>query len=379
MQEFKISEKIKNLDIREIQNNLFHYSYDSRTLKKLLKDKTSKDDPSYLATYSSFQGEVYENIIYELLLDYAKDNESIIKFILKGPYQNKENMFIKSGLLIDRKSQIVYKSSYKDISEFDALFFTKDSVYFVEMSTSKKTSSLNKRLAKKYALLKVIFPFLKIKALIVVTKGSIGVRNFPSYATVWLTKDINNDALLKKIAFSKKVDNNIKTLKAPKDNKFIEVLKLRYKKFQYFPTLEWILKKSRGNPRFVVDLKFFSSPKLSLFFDIYTKLYIGYLDSEEFVKILPSFNLHVKTNRILVTIEKVNQTELDIVYYIKETNGKLKRFRISDDGEVSIKDKDPEGFTSAEVRFFMNVLEPSHILYKNNITFIKDKLFLIKQ
>ena len=147
--QFKITEKIKNLEIDDIKENLLHYSYDSKTLKYLVKNNISKDDISYITAYSSFVGEIYENIIYELLLKYALENKDIKSFVLKGPYQAKENHFIKSGLLIDRSSQIVYKSAYKDISEFDALFFTEDSVYFVEMSTSKKTASLNKRLAKK--------------------------------------------------------------------------------------------------------------------------------------------------------------------------------------------------------------------------------------
>ena len=82
-------------------------------------------------------------------MDYALNNDDIKGFVLKGPYQDMENKFIKSGLLIDRTSQIVFKSAYKDISEFDAMFFTENKLYFVEMSTSKKTSSLNKRLAKK--------------------------------------------------------------------------------------------------------------------------------------------------------------------------------------------------------------------------------------
>ena len=158
MHQFTITDKIKSLDIQDITENLFHYSYDSKSLKALVKSNTSKEDISYISAYSSFKGEVYENIVYELLMQYALTQDEITRFVLKGPYQDKENLYIKSGLLIDRSSQIVYKSAYKDISEFDALFFTKDSLYFVEMSTSKKTSSLNKRLAKKYALLKMIFP-----------------------------------------------------------------------------------------------------------------------------------------------------------------------------------------------------------------------------
>ena len=379
MHQFTITDKIKNLDIEDIKENLFHYSYDNKSLKALVKNNISKEEISYISAYSSFKGEIYENIVYELLLQYSQEENDITRFVLKGPYQDKENLFIKSGLLIDSSSQIVYKSAYKDISEFDALFFTKDSVYFVEMSTSKKTSSLNKRLAKKYALLKMIFPTLLIKALIVVTQGSVGLKNFPSYATIWITKDLEDEDLIEKIIFAKKVKNDVQTLASPKNPKYIEACKIKYNKFQYFPTLEWILNKSRENPRFVVDLKFFSSPKLGLYFDIFTKLYIGYVTTEEFTSLYKDFNLKIKSNRVIVTIEKVNQTQLDIVYYAKETNGKLKRIRLSQDSEeVSIKDKELDGFTNAEVRFFMKVLEEKHHLSVANVNHILNNLSLIK-
>ena len=377
MNQFTITDKIKQLDIEDIKENLFHYSYDNKSLKALVKNNTSKEDLSYISAYSSFKGEIYENIVYELLLQYALTQDEITRFVLKGPYQDKENLYIKSGLLIDRSSQIVYKSAYKDISEFDALFFTKDSVYFVEMSTSKKTSSLNKRLTKKYALLKMIFPTLIIKALIVVTVGSTGLKNFPSYATIWLTNDLEDEELIEKIIFAKKVKNDVQTLKAPKHSKYIEALKVKYTKFQYFPTLEWILNKSRENPKFTVDLKFFSSPKLGLFFDIYTKLYIGFINTQEFLTLYPDFNLKIKSDRIIVTIEKVNQTQLDIVYYAKETNGKLKRVRL-EENNVSIKDKELDGFTNAEVRFFMKILEDKHHLTVENIHHVLNNISLIK-
>ena len=377
MHQFTITDKIKSLDIQDITENLFHYSYDSKSLKALVKSNTSKEDISYISAYSSFKGEVYENIVYELLIQYALTQDEITRFVLKGPYQDKENLYIKSGLLIDRSSQIVYKSAYKDISEFDALFFTKDSIYFVEMSTSKKTSSLNKRLTKKYALLKMIFPTLTIKALIVVTVGSTGLKNFPPYATIWLTNDLEDEELIEKIIFAKKVKNDVQTLKAPKHLKYIEALKVKYTKFQYFPTLEWILNKSRENPKFTVDFKFFSSPKLGLFFDIYTKLYIGFINTQEFLTLYPEFNLKIKSDRIIVTIEKVNQTQLDIVYYAKETNGKLKRVRL-EENNISIKDKELDGFTNAEVRFFMKILEDKHHLTVENIHHVLNNISLIK-
>lgn len=199
MNKFTITEDIKNLDIKNIKDNLLKYSYDGRKLKNYFT--TPSEELEHL--YSSFKGEVYENIIYELLLEYALKNEEITKFILKGPHQKRDKKQNKSGLLIDNSNQIVYKASYKDISEFDAMFFTKDELYFVEMSTSKKTASLNKRLFKKYALLKVLFPYLEIKALIVVTKGSVGLNNFPDYCTVWVTNDLDNDEFLKELVSHK--------------------------------------------------------------------------------------------------------------------------------------------------------------------------------
>ena len=344
----------------------------------MVKNNISKDDISYITAYSSFVGEIYENIIYELLLKYALENKDIKSFVLKGPYQAKENHFIKSGLLIDRSSQLVYKSAYKDISEFDALFFTEDSVYFVEMSTSKKTASLNKRLAKKYALLKIIFPSLEIKALIVLTKGSTGTKNFPEYSTIWLTNDLNDDDLIEKIIFAKKVKNELQTLKAPEDKKFIEAYSIKYKKFPYFPTLEWILNISRKHPKFEVDLKFFSTPKMFLYFDIYTKLYIGYINSKDFKELFNDFCYIVKEDKIIVTLEKINQSEIDVVYYVKETNEKLQRVRLCGNDEVSIKEKEPDGFTNAEVRFFMKVLDDTHRLSVDNIKHILKNISIIK-
>jgi hypothetical protein len=114
-----------------------------------------------------------------------------------------------------------------------------------------------------------------------------------------------------------------------------------------------------------------------LYFDIYTKLYIGYILKDDFTSLWSDFPYDVKTDRVIVTIEKVNQTELDLVYYVKENNGKLKRIRFSED-EISVKDKELDGFTNAEVRFFMNVLEEKHKLYANNLNFIKEKIYLIR-
>lgn len=367
MQQLKITKEIKNLDISKIKENLFYYKYDSRNVKPLLKSQTQDISIENIATYNSFRGEVYENVIYELLLDYANNSDFIKQFILKGPHQNRVDKFYKTGLMIDRSLQIVYKSNYKDISEFDALFFTDDALYFVEMSTSKKTVSLNKRLDKKHALLKVLFPSLHIRALIVLTEGTVGLKRFPSYCTIWITKDITDNELLKKLVFNRK-KKDFKSLYS--DKKFVEAYSIQHSKFIYFQTLEWILKRSRQDSEKIVDLNFFKSKKLNLYFDIYTKLYIGFLTIDEFLDLVPSYADNIL--HVFVTIEKINTKDFDIVFYVKNENGKLRRVRLAK--ELSIKEKELDGFTNAEVRFMKYNIEEKYYLSKSNVRDLLEKM-----
>ncbi len=353
--QLKITEEIKNLDIKSIEKNLFSYKYDARSVRPLLKANIQDDSIENNATYNSFKGEVYENIIYELLLKYAQKCEYIKSFILKGPHQNRVDRFYKTGLMIDRSLQIVYKSNYKDISEFDALFFTEDSIYFVEMSTSKKTVSLNKRLDKKYALLKILFPKLHIRALIVLTQGVTGLSRFPKYCTIWITKDLTDIKLLKELVFNRRKRKLSYTYN---DKKFIEAYKIKCTRFIYFQNLEWILKKVRTSNETIIDFNFLKSKQLALYFDIYTKFYIGFLKVEDFLSFVPTYS--EKIENIFVSIEKINTTDFDIIFYVKNINKKLKRVRLSK--ELSIKEKEKDGFTNAEVRFIKYLIEDKYYL-----------------
>ncbi|MCK5111643.1 MAG: hypothetical protein KAQ94_08990, partial [Arcobacteraceae bacterium] len=58
----QMSSDIVNLNTKDIEDNLFNYSYHSRYLTKLHNKDFDKEDPHYISTYSSFVGEVYENV-----------------------------------------------------------------------------------------------------------------------------------------------------------------------------------------------------------------------------------------------------------------------------------------------------------------------------
>ncbi len=364
-----MSSDIVNLNTKDIEDNLFNYSYHSRYLKKLHKGDFDKEDPHYISTYSSFIGEVYENVIYELLIRYAVNEPYITKFVLKGPHQDGHKNE-KNGLLIDRNDQIVYKSGYKDVSEFDGLFFAQDELWFVESTIVKTTTSLKKRLKKKKSLLELIFPDLTIRALIILSAGVMGANSFPLYCTVWVTKQLKDTELISQLIDVK--NHPKKPFTEIKAKKLIHTKDIKIFIFKYFETLSWILRKTREKKDTVIDTDFLMTAKLNQYFDIFSKLYIGYIEVNEFKNIYSTFNLEdIDENKIIVTIEKT-KTGFLLVYYAKLTKGKLKKIEVLEDNTLKISDKDPKGFTASETKFMKYIWKPYHRLTKEDILHINN-------
>jgi len=350
---FQIPTYIYNLDIDDIFYNLFHYNYKLRHLSSI-KDVNCDE---YINAYNGFKGELYENIIYELLLKYAKEHKQITKFILKGPHQdNSKNTNEKTGLLIDKGNQIVYRAGYKDISEFDGLFFTKDSVYFMESTIVQDTSSLRKRLKKKHALMKIVFPDLKIKALIILLEGAIGVSKFPPYATIWQTKDLDANRVLKKLLSSyKKVPIN-----SPKSENYEYASNVEVYPFKYFNVLQGFLNNSIKNSN--LNKHFLLTYKNKLHFHICKKVYIGYT-SLDIVK-QAHFDFDFDTNLdVYVSLEKLDNGLFDIFYYTREKeNTKLIKIDLNKGDKAIFSKKDYKGFTTSEIKFIQYVIKKRHFI-----------------
>ena len=371
-----LSDDIVNLNTKDIENNLYNYSYHSRYLTKLNNKNFDKEDPHYISTYSSFVGEVYENVIYELLIRYAIKEPYITKFVLKGPHQNGHKNE-KNGLLIDKNDQIVYKSGYKDVSEFDGLFFANDELWFVESTIVKTTTSLKKRLKKKKALLELIFPDLIIRSLIILSSGVIGANSFPSYCTVWVTKQLNDTKLINNLINVKDFPN--KPFEKLNAKKLIETKNVKISTFKYFETLYSILKNTIAKKPQLIDLEYLSSSKIDAYFDIFSKFYIGFIDINDFLKIYPKLNIEELTknnnkideNRVIVTIEK-SKNKFTLYYYAKLTKGKLKKFEIIENEELKLSDKDPKGFTASETKFMKYVWKDYHKFSSNDIVSINN-------
>lgn len=367
----KISQDIKKLNDSDIGDNLLHYEYNVKHLLSLINSNIDREDPHYLSSYRSFEGEVYENYLYEKLVKYAEKNEDIVKFILKGFHQNK----IKSNpntLSISEKQQIVYRTKSREISEFDAMFITKDNeLYFVEMTLVKNVLKLRKRLRKKKALLEIIFPNYEIKALIILNDGATGTKQFPSYCRVWFTNEFSSTKVLDYIINPAK---KLLPKQKSKSTKMIEAHTLKLHPFRYYNTMSWITKTLRSHKKHILDIGFLMNDKIQRYHDLYNKLYVGYMSIDEAKKILVLDDEYDKDQRVVVALEKKHSDEIVLTYYIQFTRKKLFLYSFNDDGVQVKEKKDPYGITVTEVFHISKMMDNSYELNESNVMFIKKLL-----
>lgn len=368
----KISKSIKTLDESDIGDNLLHYDYNVNYLLSLMKKGVSEDDQHFLSSYRSFEGEVFENFVYEKLLMYAANNENIEKFVLKGFHQDKIKSHANT-LSISEKQQIVYRTKSREISEFDAMFITKDNeLYFVEMTLVKSVLKLRKRLRKKKALLEIIFPNYEIKALIILNEGATGVRQLPSYCSVWLTNEFSAKGVLEHI-----VATDAKKLLPKKrvtSQKMIEAHTLKLHPFRYYNTISWITKMLRSHKKYVLDINFLMSQKVQRYHDLYNKFYIGYVLASEMREEL-SLDKSIKDDhKVIVALEKKHSDEIVVTYYVQQTRKILFLYSYDDSGKIVKEKKDPYGITVTEVYHVNKMMDEHYFLNRAHIETIKKLL-----
>jgi len=367
-----LSKGIRNLDNSDISDNLFHYDYNTKHLLSLIDKGIELDDPSYLSSFRSFEGEVFENFVYEKLLRYAQNSEEIEKFILKGFHQNKHKAYANT-LSISEKEQIVYRTKSREISEFDAMFVTKDNeLYFVEMTLVKSVLKLRRRLRKKKALLEIIFPNYVIKALIILNDGATGAKQFPDYCKVWFTKEFSAADVLEYIIAKDKRDL------LPKEKIsggcMIEAHELKLHPFRYYNTMSWITKTIRSHKKHILDMSFLMNFKVQRYHDLYNKFYVGYLSLENAKSLLDLGDEYNEDQRVVVALEKKHSDEIILTYYIQTGRKKLYLYSFDDNNRLSREKKDPYGITVTEVFHTNKQMDKSYELNMTHIKVIKKLL-----
>ena len=369
----KIGKSIQTLDRNDISDNLLHYSYNTKHLLSLIDQGIDQEDPLFLSSYRSFEGEVYENFLYEKLLRYVEDNDYIEQFILKGFHQNKFKSH-PNTLSISEKQQIVYRTKSREISEFDAILITKNQeLYFVEMTLVKSVLKLKKRLRKKKALLEIIFPHYTIKSLIILNEGATGIKQFPDYCTVWFTEEFSARDVLDYI-----IDKDKRVLKKKdivRSKKMLEAESLKLYPFRYYNTMVWITKTLRMHKKYILDVYFLMHYKVQRYHNLYNKLYIGYSKVSEVAELL-SLNIedYDENQRVVIAVEKKHTDEIVLTYYIQKTRKNLYLFSFDDESKVIREKKDPYGITVTEVYHINKFMDDSYELSLYNLKIIKKLL-----
>ncbi len=370
----EISKSIKNLEKSDIADNLFHYDYNTKHLLSLINKGIDIEDPSYMSSFRSFEGEVFENFIYEKLLRYAEDNDYIDKFILKGFHQNKCKAYANT-LSISEKEQIVYRTKSREISEFDAMFVTKNNeLYFVEMTLVKSVLKLRRRLRKKKALLEIIFPNYEIKALIILNEGATGTKQFPDFCKVWFTKEFSAAEVLDYITAHQDSRRIIIPKEIMNSKKMIEAHTLKLHPFRYYNTMSWITKTLRSHKKHIVDMGFLMNPKIQRYQDLYNKFYVGYLSVENAKDLLNLTDEYSEGQKVVVALEKKFSDEIVVTYYLQRARKNLYLYSFDDEGKMSKEKKDPYGITVTEVFHVSKLMDKSYELNMANVNTIKKLL-----
>ena len=313
------------------------------------------EDEGYISAFRSFEGEVYENYIYEKLLRYAANEPRIKRFIIKGPHKHRTRAQ-SDALSVSWKGQIIYRARHKEIGEFDGLLFTDKELYFVEMTLVKSVSNLKKRLRKKRALLEVLFPRYTVKALLVLNEGATGTSDLPPYASVWLTKPYSARHILERLSS--------KSPRAPmirvESSKIAHAEDLKIAAFKYYATLSWMLRSLRGKDP--IDVDFFRRPATQRYHDIYTKVYVGYLSVDDFKTLAPDLGWEgSNASRVIVAIEKDHSGGYFLTYFIRHASKKLDNVTIGATGS-NVTKKDPFGITLTEMNHLDKVMDTSFYL-----------------
>jgi len=357
----KLPKSIANLNMDDIGDNLLYYHYNIKHIMKLDEDGVDKESPNYLSAYRSFEGAVYENYLYEKLLLFAKENPQLGNFLLKGPHaknKGKQN----NSLHVCKKGQIIYKTRSIELGEFDALFFDDKKIIFVEMTLIKSVTNLKRRLRKKKALLEILFPNHEIEALIILNKTVSGSRQLPKYCTVWLTKPFDAKDIYEWLKSNKK-RKRIPFLypKAPNlqgDDKF------KIYPFRYYSTLSWMMYSLRSKPNAILNMEFLKTEKCTRYIDLFTKVYIGYMDKKDFENLYPE--VPEVTEKVAVAIEKEHTGRLILTYFMQYSRKKLVNIVIKN-AKATVLKKDPFGVSVTEVFHILREIDNSYKITIKNI------------
>lgn len=247
-----------------LNKNIYYYDY--AHLERFLKESTNSCS---IERFQGLFGEIFENNVYENIMEWARKDNKLVWFALKGAYVKER--FKRNGLSFSSKRQLVYNIDGLDFAEFDALFVRDNTIYFVEMTNSIKANvsrRYKKRIYQKTQLLNKIFPQYEAICLVVLNNLMRDQSNWPSNCMFWYVNQL-------------KLDDKM-LIEMTNDKKFVykkfekTITQNEFPSFDYYSSVRYATKLLRKELYSKEDF----SHKMETLFGLHNKFYYGYTDKK---------------------------------------------------------------------------------------------------
>jgi hypothetical protein len=280
---------------------------------------SSEKDINYDWHRSNLLGEIYENTIYEKLLEWACVEQEVTDFVLKGPYVGLSSSN-DSGFRYDRNRQIYYYSDGETIAEFDAMFRIGQCQYFIEITDTNSDlaiDALKYDIQRKTNVLSLIFSGQVACWIITTYEKEISLAELPGVVVMKTQKfafDLDLKSLLK--------PNEIKTINPPSFSKFISVGGLSYHQFSYFALLDNIQKEVGGMDCDHVRQKL---PSLILpYLGLVERVFLGKMPGGDFETLIkPSLKEGTVISQVYLALKVKSLRSWALTIYLLDSSGVL--------------------------------------------------------
>jgi hypothetical protein len=118
-----------------------------------------------------------------------------------------------------------------------------------------------------------------------------------------------------------------------------------------------MLQKLRAKSNSILNMEFIKSEICTRYIDLFTKVYLGYMDKKDFENMYPE--VPDVTEKVAVSIEKDHTDKLLLTYFMQYSRKKLINVVIKDKKATLVK-KDVHGISVTEVFHILRMVEAKH-------------------
>ncbi|MFC1977499.1 hypothetical protein ACFLWS_04455 [Chloroflexota bacterium] len=287
---------------------------------------------------------MYENAIYEKLLQWAYVEQEVTDFVLKGPYVGQSRLN-DNGFTYDRNRQIYYYSDGETIAEFDAIFRVGQCQYFVEITNTNSESNIDTlkyEIRRKTNVLRLLFSSQVACWIITTYEKEISLEGLPGVSVLKTRKftfDLDLRSLLK--------PNETEAINPPDSSKFITVGGLSYYPFSYFALLDNIQREVGGTDCDQVRQKL--PDLIAPYLGLVERVFLGKMSIADFETLMkPSLKDGTEISHVYLALKVKSLSSWSLTLYLLDSSGVLYEM---DGSGTETKPIEPRKRSTRDVRY----------------------------